>query len=103
MLKNGKSNGLQEFTVTAAKDSTLDWYLAQTKKDKFIINFRQKNLPQYVTDFIGTKLRFRSFGANSNRDNYNDVYPEIILKNAVEGYIFIDSTTRARPTKTGVR
>lgn len=100
---DGKKSGLKEFTVTAAKENTLDWYLAQIKKDRFVINFRQKNLPDYVLNFIGSSLETRGFGAGANRDNYNESYRTVLLQKDFDAVIFINSTTRARPTATGIR
>ncbi len=102
-LKNGKTNGLKEFTVTEAKDGTFDWYLAQAKKDNFILNFRQKNLPTDLTNFVGNSFRTRIFGSLLSREFFNERYLSTIVGKDFDAVIFINTTTRSRPTPTGMR
>lgn len=101
-IDNGKPNGLKEFTVPAAKDSTLDWYLAQAGKEMFIINFRRRN-PIYIDNFLNSVLRTRSFGAIAKKNDFSEFYAYAKLSNDFDAVIFINTTTRSRPTPTGMR
>jgi erythromycin esterase len=95
--------GLKEFTVRPAKQKSMDWYLASTKNDKFIVDISQKPLPANVQDVLSKPLQTRSFGAIASQSWVNDAYGGIVLSKEFNAIIFIDHTTRARPTATGKR
>ncbi len=102
-LNNGKNGGLKEFTVPDAKEGSLEWYFAQTKKGNSIANFRQRNLPAYILNFLESDLPSRNWGGSANLNTYTSDYRSYKLINDFDAVIFIDSTTRARPTPTGIR
>jgi erythromycin esterase len=95
--------GLTEFTVKPAKQKSMDWYLASTKNDKFIIDISQKPLPADVQEVLNKPLQTRGFGAVASQSWVNDAYGSIVLSKEFNAIIFIDHTTRARPTATGKR
>lgn len=101
--QNGKRKGLQEFTTEHATENSLDWYFEQTGYSKFIIDFRSKDQPEAINEFISTGLISRSYGANANREYFNNYYENLVIKNTYDGMIFINNTTRAKPTETGNR
>jgi erythromycin esterase len=95
--------GLQEFTVAAAKEGSLNWYLAEATKENYMINFRRQQMPEPVLRLLKSNLFSRSFGSTATRAYINDAYGmEAVLKN-YEAIIFINNTTRAIPTPTGRR
>lgn len=100
-IESGK--GLREFTTKPAKRKSLDWYLASAKKGNFIIELSQKNLPVHVQEIISQPLETRVFGAVANQSWVNVSYGQLTLSKEFNAIIFIDSTTRARPTATGKR
>lgn len=88
-----------EFTQGPAKPNTLDWYLAQAQKDKFIINFRGEVLPAPVKDFIKKELNKQTSGEAITQEFLKTVFMPTIIDKHFDGFIFIDNTTRARPAK----
>ena len=95
--------GLREFTVEAAMENSLDWYFAQTGFPKFIINLRDSNLQDSLKGFLKTELKSRSIGSVSDKYSLENYYTSINIEKDFDGIIFIDNTTRSRPTPTGVR
>ncbi len=95
--------GLQEFTVEEAMENSLDWYLAQTGFSKFIVNFWDSNLQDSLKGFLKSELKSRSIGSGSDRYNLEKYYTPIDIEKDFDGIIFIDNTTRSKPTPTGVR
>jgi erythromycin esterase len=101
-----REKGLQEFVVPAAQKKSLDWYLASAKTDKYIIDFSQKDLPLYVQNIMSAGLRSRTYGASAHPKTVNSDYVSYVptyIPKEFDAIIFIDNTTRARPTSTGVR
>ncbi|HLF45636.1 MAG TPA: erythromycin esterase family protein [Chitinophagaceae bacterium] len=99
--QNGQRMGLKEFTVTEAKEGTLDWYLARAKDGDFMINLRQKSLPIFFSE---KRLQTRWFGGGiSSDENYNNAYTTITAGKDFDAIIFIKTTTRTTPTPTGKR
>ena len=95
--------GLREFTVEEAMENSLDWYFAQTGFPKFIINLRDSNLQDSLKGFLKTELKSRSIGSVSDKYSLENYYTSINIEKDFDGIIFIDNTTRSRPTPTGVR
>jgi len=100
---DNKSKGLQEFTVGSAKENSLDWYFEQTGYPEFIIDFRDQQLPKIVKEFSQTELQTRGSGAISVRDFIENNYGFTTISKDFDGMIFINNTTRSRPTPTGMR
>jgi erythromycin esterase len=97
-----KKSGAKEFIAAPAKENSLDWFFAQTNKDKFIINFRDNNLPEYIKEWINKERALRDYGAVANRNNYQDSYIPVTLARSFDAIIFIGNTTRARSTVKAV-
>lgn len=100
---DGTMGGLSEFTIDKAKEKSLDWYFAQTNTPMFIINFRSKALPGFMNEFVNKGWDSRSFGAAATQEYVEQSYGFIIPAVDFDGMIFIDTTTRSRPTATGDR
>lgn len=100
---DGKSLGLQEFATNSAKENSLDWFMEQTGYSKFIIDFRKKKLPSLLEEFISANISARSHGAVAYRNYFEDSYITHVIQKTYDGIIFINNTTRAKPTKTGTR
>ena len=98
-LNPKKNRVLREFTVPSAKEGMLDWYLAQSKKDKFIIDLRQKNIPEPVQQMLKKELGTRNYGAVAS-DTGLEYFRSVSLSKDFDAVIFINNTTRARPTQS---
>ncbi len=88
-----------EFTQGPAKPNTLDWYLAQAQKDKFIINFRGEVLPDPVKDFIKKELNKQASGEATTQEFLKASFLPTIIDKDFDGFIFIDNTTASKPLK----
>lgn len=101
VTNEGNYLGLQEFSLTPAKDNSLDWYFSRTGYNKFIIDFRDSSLPDKLLEFSETDLQTRSYGALSNRNFIESYYAPVTIKKDYDGMIFIDNTARAVPNPKG--
>jgi erythromycin esterase len=97
--KKWDSLALAEFTVGPAKQNSLDWYLAQTKKERFIINFRNTTLPANINAFAERELRSNFFGLVTSQQQLAISYVPVIIQKDFDAVIFIDNTTRGNPLK----
>lgn len=94
-----KPLGMQEFTVNADHVNTIDWYLSQTGINPFIINFRINNLPDFINDFLNSKLLTRRIGGEAIRSKIEIMNGFIVISKSYDALIFINNTTRAIPIK----
>ena len=82
-----------------AKQNWLEWYLAQTKKEKFIINFRNSVHPDNVNVFLNRQLFSRAFFAIIDKTQVENSYIPVSVGKSYDGLIFIDNSTPTRPLK----
>lgn len=99
---SGEFLGLQEFTVLPAKEMSLDWYLAQINQPIFILNYRNSSSPDFIRNFLNDPIDTREFGSVTDRSTLHLVYSNIKLSTSYDGIIFINETTRSRPTEKGI-
>jgi erythromycin esterase len=92
---------LKEFTVEAAPEGSVEWYLSRTGIENFIIDFRNTVKNKVLEQWLTKPHRMRSiglgfFGATNSFQRVN-------LQQTFDGLVFIETTTRAHPNPTGTR
>jgi erythromycin esterase len=89
-----------EITLDPAKQNSPEWYLAQTKKDRYIINFRNTMVPENVNNgFLSKEMNTRVFFAFVVKAQIENSYIPISVGKCFDGLLFIDNTTATRPIK----
>jgi len=94
-----KPLGMQEFSVSADHQNTIDWYLSKTGINPFIINFRINNIPDYMSTFLDSSLLTRRIGGEAIRSRVEMMNGFCIINKSYDALIFINNTTRAVPLK----
>lgn len=94
-----KPLGMQELTVRDDHPNTIDWYMSQTGMNPFIINFRLNKTPDFMQNFLGSRLLTRNIGGQAIRSRVEMMNGFCILNDSYDGLIFINNTTRAVPIK----
>ncbi len=90
---------VQEFTLEAAPEKTVDWYFAQTGIKNFIIDFRNSPKDNLFSKWLQTERKMYWVGALfSNHWNEARKTQRFVLSHNFDGIIFIEQTTRAVPT-----
>jgi erythromycin esterase len=92
-----KSLGMQEFNVNAEHENTVDWYLSQTGLNPFIINFRIKEFPDFMKEFLNARLLTRTIGGQVVKSHVEMMNNFIVIDKCYDALIFINNTTRATP------
>ena len=92
---------LKEFTVNAAPQGSVEWYLNRTGIKNFIIDFRNTVKTEAIEQWLATPRRMRSIGLGF----FGDVgsFLRVNLKETFDGLVFIETSTRAHPNPTGMR
>ena len=89
-----------EITLDPAKQNSPEWYLAQAKKDKYIINFRNTMVPETVNNgFLSKEMNTRMFFPFVVKEQIENSYIPISVGKCFDGLLFIDNTTATRPIK----
>src|SRR5262249_41903140 len=101
MDPNVTIGALKEFTVEAAPEDSVEWYLNRTGLKNFIIDFRNTAKNTVLEQWLTEPHRMRSiglgfFGATNS-------FLRVNLQQTFDGLVFIETTTRARPNPTGIR
>ena len=94
-----KPLGMQEFVVKDNHPNTIDWYMSQTGLNPFIINFRSEKLPDFMVNFLDSRLLTRRIGGEAIRSRVEMMNGFCTLRLAYDGLVFINNTTRATPIK----
>lgn len=92
-----KPLGMMEFTVNEDHKNTVDWYLSQTGLNPFIINFRTKQVPGYMNEFLNAKLLARGPGAQVVQGRAERLNTFVVINKCYDALIFINNTTSATP------
>lgn len=87
---------LMSFTVSPAPADSIDWHLAQTGVNSFIVDFRSARKSAELAEWLAATNRMRSIGSIYSPSNESMLQPTIIGEE-YDGLFFIDTTTRARP------
>jgi erythromycin esterase len=101
MVPNATMGSLREFTVNAAPEGSVEWYLNRTGIKDFIVDFRNTAKTEVVEQWLGKRQRMRSIGLGFVSDASS--YLRVNLQQSYDGLVFIETTTRARPNPTGTR
>ena len=101
MAANVTIGALKEFTVGAAPEGSVEWYLNATGIKNFIIDFRNTPKTEAIEQWLSTPRRMRSIGLGFFGDKNS--FQRVTVTPAYDGLVFIESTTRARPNPTGLR
>jgi len=95
---------VQEFTLGAAPERTVDWYLARTGIASYIVDFRRLPKDETLSQWLQATHRMHWVGAIfSDKWSASQWTQPFVLSRDFDGLIFIEKTTRARPTPTGRR
>jgi len=92
---------LKEFTVSAAPEGSVEWYLNRTGIRNFIIDFRNTAKTEVIEQWLTKRHRMRSIGLGFVSDMSS--FLRVNLQQTFDGLVFIETTTRARPNPTGIR
>jgi erythromycin esterase-like protein len=93
-----------QFTLGPAPERTVDWYLARTGISTGIVDFRDSQKDETLVQWLKTSHRMHWVGAIfSDKWTKSQWTRPFTLGRDLDGIIFIDETTRARPTPTGQR
>ena len=101
MAKDVTIGALKEFTVGAAAEGSIEWYLNRTGIKNFIVDLRNTKKPEAIEQWLSTPRRMRSIGLGFYGDMQS--YVRVNLPQTFDGLAFIETTTRARPNPTGIR
>ncbi|HHW25818.1 MAG TPA: erythromycin esterase family protein [Firmicutes bacterium] len=96
------THAVREFTLPAAREGTVEWYLSQVGYENFIIDLRQQKQAA-VEAWIAEGRPMRSWGAAFADDWTPDKYETMRPIKSYDALIYVDKTTRARPNPTGIR
>lgn len=95
---------VQVFRLGPAPERTVDWYLARAGIGNYIIDFRSLPKDEAVSQWLQATHRMHWVGAIfSDTWNASRWTQPFVLGRDFDGLIFIEQTTRARPTPTGRR
>lgn len=92
---------VQEFTMRPAPEKTVDSYLARARASNFIIDFRRLSNDERLSQWLQATRRMHWVGAIfSDRWTEAQWTQPFVLNRDFDGLIFIERTSRARPTVT---
>ena len=100
MAANVTIGALKEFTVEAAPEGSVEWYLNRTGIKNFIIDFRNTAKPEPIEQWLTKPHRMRSIGLGFYGDSS---FLRVNLQQVFDGLVFIETSTRAHPNPTGIR
>ena len=95
---------VQVFKLGPAAERTVDWYFARVGIPNFIIDFRRLSDDKVTSQWLQTPHRMHWVGAIfSDKWSESQWTQPFVLSRDFDGLIFIDKTTAARPTPSGIR
>ena len=101
MDPNTTIGALKEFSVGAALEGSVEWYLNRTGIKNFLVDFRNTTKPEVIEQWLATPRRMRSIGLGFFGEKNS--YVRVNLQQTFDGLVFIETTTRAHPNPTGLR
>ena len=101
MVANVTIGALREFSVGAAPEGSVEWYLNSAGIKNFIVDLRNTPKTEVIEQWLSKPRRMRSIGLGFFGDKNS--FKGVNLQQAYDGLVFIESTTRARPNPTGLR
>ena len=93
---NPTNRVLRAFTVGPAQDGSIEWYFARTGIKNFMVDLRSGANSDVVTTWLEAPHRMRSIGAVFSSGGRGMGSPRS-LSQYIDGLVFFDSTTPARP------
>ena len=95
---------VQEFTLGAAPERTVDWYLARTGIANYLVDLRRLQKDERLSQWLQATHKMHWVGAIFSDEWGESQWTQpFVLSRDFDGLIFIENTTRARPTPTGRR
>ncbi len=88
---------------TDAIEGLLDWYFAQTKIDRFIINLKKEERPNFISDFIEKPIKKRFWGSGYSNEYIEYYYKTYTISKSFDALIFLNEVKESVPTETGKR
>ena len=101
MAKDVTIGALKEFTVGAAPEGSIEWYLNRTGIKNFIVDLRNTPKTEPIEQWLTSTHRMRSIGLGFYGDR--ESFLRLNVQQTFDGLAFIETTTRARPNPTGIR
>lgn len=98
-----KAGSLTEFTVAAAPEGYLEWYMSEAHDGDYLVDFRRAPMDGPVREWLAAPKKMRSAGSGWSNQWSEDQKASPHVPSWFDGLIHIVRTTRARPTPTGVR
>lgn len=99
-----KIGPLKEFTLPPAPEGSDGWYFNLPGIPRFVVDLRSAPHDGAVADFLSTPHPMTSVGSGFNTSWTTKQYmAPTVLRDAFDGIIFIQRTTRARPNPSGMR
>ena len=92
---------LMDFTVPAAREGTIEWYLARANRPLFFLDLR--SAPAGVGSWLRTPAPMRSIGSGFSPTAPSRSESPTVLADWYDGLFYTDQTTPARPNPTGRR
>ncbi len=101
-VKNKTLGSVTSFKIPPAKEGTLDWCFAQSKKEMFFINFNTSSYTNAVSNFLFKDKR-KTYWAGANWTfEYSVPFTESVAPaKSYDGMIFIKETSAATLTPGG--
>lgn len=101
MAPEATIGALKEFTVGAAPEGSIEWYLNRAGIRNFVVDFRNTTKPEVIEQWLAKPRRMRSIGLGFYGDTSS--YLRVNVQQTFDALVFIETTTRARPNPTGTR
>jgi len=98
----GTRTPLKAFTVSEAPIGSIDWHLAQTKQNMFIIDFRLSPKNVVVNEWLYNVHPMRYIGGSYAAHQEGNKFNPTVVGKEFDGLFFIDTTKRARPRQSVV-
>ena len=87
---------VMEFSVSAAPEGTIDWYLAQPGLKTYFVDLR-KPASHAVSRWLTASRPMRLIGSYYNADHQEMYFMPVTPGQDYDGFVYFDRTTRARP------
>ncbi|MEP6730946.1 MAG: erythromycin esterase family protein, partial [bacterium] len=89
---------LKSFVAGNAPEESAEWYLDKAGLDPFLIDFRSTSKTELVSAWLAAPRRVRSHGAQLSDTDTGFADGAYSLGEALDGVLFVKTSTRARPT-----
>lgn len=90
---------IKPYTVNPAREDSVEWYFAQTKIENFLVDFRATTKNESSSEWLAKPHPTRSIGAYFDNNSDRASYYMGVPSQEFDGMVFINTTTRARPSQ----